>query len=133
MYLFTVWVAESLPEVKDATIKGIEDFIKKIESQIKKGRDNFFEDLEDYDSAVQRISAIGENIKKLPLELRNNYSEVNWKKIVRFRDIASHDYPSISKKIFSEIIEKDIPLLKKAIKQMRKVAYPQRANKEGLK
>ena len=29
MYLFTIWVAESLPEVKDATIKGVEDFIKK--------------------------------------------------------------------------------------------------------
>jgi death-on-curing family protein len=29
MYLFTLWVAESLPEVKDATIQGIGDFFRK--------------------------------------------------------------------------------------------------------
>lgn len=28
MYMFTLWVAQSLPEVKEATVRGIEDFIK---------------------------------------------------------------------------------------------------------
>ena len=96
------------------------EMIERLENQITKGKTKFMTSIDDYDMAVLRLQVIGECIKKLPTKIKIKYSNVNWKILVRFRDIVSHDYIAVNKRIFSKILKNEIPPLKKAVKQIKK-------------
>jgi len=70
------------------------------------------------DSIVTRLQAIGENIKSLlrkENQLEKKYPEIEWDKIVRFRDFISHHYEMLDYEIVFEICLKYLPKLKSVI------------------
>lgn len=58
---------------------------------------------------------IGEASKNAPLELKNEYQDIPWKKIAGARDKMTHDYADIELDIIWNIIVKDLPDLKRAV------------------
>jgi len=66
---------------------------------------------------------IGEYIKRIPADLKNEYPAIPWKEIARMRDRLVHKFYSVDLFIVWETIQKDVPKLKKQIEEiMKKVA-----------
>ena len=92
------------------------DSIEKIEKYTKKiSKGKFFDDLQIQDAVVRRIGIIGEAVKNLPAFFRNKYSSIPWKEMAGTRDVIIHDYSGVDVDLIWEIIDKNIPQLKKKI------------------
>jgi uncharacterized protein with HEPN domain len=71
------------------------------------------------DAIVTRLQAIGENIKNNSQKnnlLQKNYPEIEWNKIIRFRDFISHHYEMLDYEIVYEIGKINLPQLELVIK-----------------
>ena len=71
------------------------------------------------DAIVTRLQAIGENLKNTSRKhnlLEENYPEIEWNKIIRFRDFISHHYEMLDYEIVYEICEDYLPKLEFVIK-----------------
>lgn len=73
--------------------------------------DQFFHNNIIYDAVLYNLLIIGEAAKNLPENIRNQYAQVEWKKISGFRDIIAHAYFGIDNSILWEIIHSKIPNL----------------------
>ena len=91
-----------------------------IEKSIKnKDFKKFKSNRESIDANSMRLQIIGESISKLPKELKERYKEVSWEKYLQTRNIISHAYFAVSVEIIWKILKKEIPRLKKAIKEIK--------------
>lgn len=72
-----------------------------------------FENNSIYQNAVlMPITQIGELVKRLPFEFRQEYSEIPWKNIAGMRDIVVHNYETIDKLILWNVADKEIIKIK---------------------
>ncbi|MFU8766809.1 MAG: DUF86 domain-containing protein [Candidatus Methanoperedens sp.] len=74
---------------------------------------DFIESVQLQDSIIRRIEIIGEAVKNLPTEVKNNYPDVPWKKIAGMRDVLIHKYFGTDLELTWEVVQKDIPYLKR--------------------
>jgi uncharacterized protein with HEPN domain len=66
-------------------------------------------------ASLTLLANIGENVSKTTEELKNNYPNIEWKKIKDFRNRIVHDYVGIDMAIVYEIITNDLKTLKPEI------------------
>lgn len=66
---------------------------------------------------VRHLEIIGEAVRNLPLDFRNNYPHIPWKQISGIRDMLIHKYFLIDKEILWTAVDQDIPILKAAINE----------------
>lgn len=64
------------------------------------------------DGVIRNLEIIGEAVKKLPIDMRHKYTDVEWKKIAGLRDILIHDYFGVDLEIIWDVIENKVPKLK---------------------
>lgn len=64
------------------------------------------------DALLMRLLIIGESVKKLPMEVREKYSEIPWRKIAGLRDFIAHQYFAIDENLIKNVIINDLPKLK---------------------
>lgn len=102
----------------------IEDIIKAIFKIEKFTKDFNFEMFKEnelvIDAVIRNLTVIGEASKHIPKNVREEYSNLPWKRIVGLRNIATHGYFKIDLKIIWEIIKKNIPSTKETILKMKK-------------
>ena len=70
------------------------------------------------DAIVTRLQAIGENLKNTSRKsnlLQTIYPEMEWNKIIRFRDFISHLYEMLDYEIVFEICDDYLPKLEVVI------------------
>jgi uncharacterized protein with HEPN domain len=58
-----------------------------------------------FDAVIYNLQIIGEAVKQIPLETRDRYSQVEWRKIAGLRDIVAHTYFKIDEQIVWDIIQ----------------------------
>ena len=64
------------------------------------------------------IIRIGELVKNLTPEFRENQKQIAWRDIAGFRDIAAHKYDVIDMKSLHYTIKNELPELKKQIEKI---------------
>jgi uncharacterized protein with HEPN domain len=73
------------------------------------------------DSITMRLQVIGEAVRKIqkldPAFLRS-YSDIEWNKLARFRDLVSHHYANVDHEIVFDICKVHIPKLKNTLQRM---------------
>ena len=92
-----------------------------IEEYIKdKSKSEFLKLTQLQDSVIRRITIIGEAIKNIPDDFKETHPKIPWKQIIGMRDILIHQYFGIDLNLTWEVIEKDLPKLKKQIVSIKK-------------
>lgn len=72
-----------------------------------------FENNNIYQNAILTpVTQIGELVKKIPMEFRNKYNEIEWKNIAGMRDIVVHNYETIDKLILWHVVVDEVDRLK---------------------
>jgi uncharacterized protein with HEPN domain len=67
---------------------------------------------------VRALEIVGEATKRLPMEFRNQYPDVPWKKMAGMRDWIIHGYDNVNLEVVWQAVRKDIPQLKPQIQQI---------------
>lgn len=96
-------------------LEHILDCINKIDAYTNVGKIAFVQTDLIQDGVIRNLEIIGEAAKRLSLEFRREYPAIPWKQITGFRDVLIHDYMGVDLDIVWEVIEKDLPTLKKLI------------------
>ncbi|MDJ0845597.1 HepT-like ribonuclease domain-containing protein [Crocosphaera sp.] len=74
--------------------------------------EDFIADQKTYDAVIMNLLIIGEAVKNIPAEIKEEYKDIEWHKIAGLRDILAHAYFSLDDEIIWDIIINKIhPLL----------------------
>lgn len=65
------------------------------------------------DAVVRNLEIIGEAVKNIPVNIKEKYPDIEWKKIAGLRDILAHEYFGVDLEVLWDIIEYKMPILKK--------------------
>ncbi len=77
--------------------------------------DAFSDDQKSVDAVVRNLEIIGEVANRLPDEFKEKYSEIEWYKVVGLRHRIVHEYFGIDLEIIWQILQKDLPELRRKI------------------
>lgn len=70
------------------------------------------------DAVVRNLEIIGEAARYIPKSLREKYSEVPWRRVVGFRNVAIHDYFVVDVEIVWTIATEQLSVLESAVRKM---------------
>lgn len=96
------------------SINAIEDFSKNL------SKEELASNRLKQSAIVREIEIIGEAVKNMSENIKNKHKEIEWKEIAGTRDKMIHHYFGIDLDIVWNIIKKDIPMLEKKIKKIKK-------------
>ena len=85
--------------------------------------EDFLADERTFDAVMRNLQIIGEATKNVPLEIRNRYPEVEWRKIAGLRDVLAHAYFSLENEILWDIIQNKIPPLLEQVQHILDVEF----------
>ena len=72
------------------------------------------------DAVTRNIEIIGEAVKNIPDSFKKRYPSVPWRDIAGFRDVLTHAYFGVDLDKVWNVLEKDLPDLKKKILKIKK-------------
>ena len=99
----------------------LDDILERIyltQEFVKLGKDAFFNSRIHQEAVVRNFNIIGEATRHLSAQLRNQHSEVEWKRIVSH--FVTTDYQAVKLEYVWNIIQNDLPLLKTQIEAILK-------------
>lgn len=97
----------------------ISESIAQIEAYTSKITDKeFFKNKMLQDAVMRRLEIIGEAVKNVPQNFREQYPNIQWKNIAGMRDILIHEYSGVNVKRVWKAVKNDIPDPKKCVIQI---------------
>ena len=79
---------------------------------------DFRHDDRTFHATLRLLEIIGEAVKHISQETREQHPDVKWRKIAGFRDVVAHEYFGISDEIVWDVIENEIPILTAQIERI---------------
>jgi len=86
-------------------LEDIIESVQKVQNYASRGRSNFFKDEILQDAIIRRLEIIGEASNQLPEEIIELNSEIPWRQIIGFRNIAIHEYFRVDLHLVWSLIE----------------------------
>jgi len=96
----------------------IKECIEKIESYVSGGKNAFLNTPLIQDGVLHNLQTLAESTKNLPDHIKASHPEMDWRRIIGFRNVLVHDYLGVDIERVWMIIEKDLPSLKRVIEEM---------------
>ncbi len=104
-------IIDYLNDILDS-ILNIKSFLKDIDYLA------FHEDIKTQYAVIRALEIIGEASKKIPKEVRENYSWIPWRFMTGMRDKLIHDYFGVDKQVVWNTATEDILKLEEDIKNL---------------
>lgn len=96
-------------------IHHILECIQKIENYTRDGKNTFLASDVLQDAVIRNLEIIGEATKRIDMDFRQQYPHIPWRQMAGLRDVLIHDYLGVDIKIVWNVVEKDLPKLKKQL------------------
>jgi uncharacterized protein with HEPN domain len=97
----------------------ISECIERIETYVSGiGKEAFMASSLIQDAVIRNLQTMAESTQRLSDHLKQKQHKIDWYKIAGFRNILVHDYLGVDVEKVWNIIENEIPTLKKAIREM---------------
>lgn len=95
-----------MPRAVDVYLADILDAVAQIRSYVE-GMDDtaFSRDRKTLDAVLRNLEVIGEAARHVPARLRAETPEIDWKRVVAFRNVLAHEYFGVSVPIVWDIVQ----------------------------
>jgi uncharacterized protein with HEPN domain len=104
----------------DLYVKDILESIEKIENYIGGLEyEEFSKNTMVIDAVIRNLEIIGEASKYVPDDVRDNYPEIPWKRMIGLRNIVIHEYFGVDIEIVWRIITINLQEVKPFIEKMK--------------
>lgn len=105
----------------DVYLQDIFESIVQIEEYLDGiNEEEFYQNSEKQDAVLRRLEIIGEAVKRIPNNIRDDYEDVPWRKVAGMRDIIIHEYFGVTLSMIWVVTQRDLPDLKSRIKKIIK-------------
>ena len=71
-------------------------------------------------AVLHNLQTMAQSVKRLPDALKLSHTEVDWRSLVGFRNVLVHDYLGVNVSRVWEIVQSDLPPVKRALEEMRR-------------
>ena len=71
-----------------------------------------------YDGIIRHLTIIGEAAKSVPQDVQQRWAQVPWKRIVRFRDLATHHYFGLDDAVVWDILHNHLEALESDLRAL---------------
>lgn len=96
-------------------LRHILDAIGKIESYTGVGKEEFMAATHWQDATIRNLEIIGEAVKRLSDDFKSRNTNIPWRNIAGLRDVLIHDYMGIDLVTIWNVVQFNLPALKKVI------------------
>lgn len=90
-------------------LEDILERINRIEFYTEEGKKTFNQSFLIQDGVIRCFEVMGEAVKHLSPDLRQQYTDIPWRQIAGFRDVLIHDYMGVDFDEIWDVIIVDIP------------------------
>lgn len=90
----------------------------RIESYTRGGREAFMASPMVQDAVIRNFEIIGEAVKRVSERVKEKRSDVPWRAIAGLRDILIHQYMGVDLEAVWDVVEQDLPVLKRAVAEI---------------
>ena len=94
------------------------EMIRRIEENSLDGKTGFMNSHTLQDAVLRNLQTMTETSQRLSSELKATRPDVEWAKLVAFRNVLVHDYLGVDLEVVWGIVTNDVPKLKAAITEM---------------
>lgn len=81
-------------------------------------REEFIENVDLQDAIIRRLEIVGEAVRNLPKEFRQEYSDIDWQNPAGMRNTLIHGYFEVDLDVVWDTILNDLPPFKEQIKKL---------------
>jgi uncharacterized protein with HEPN domain len=81
--------------------------------------DEFLRDERTFDAVLRNLEVIGEAVKHLPEDFRQQHADIEWRAIAGMRDILSHAYFALDLEVLWNVVQVEVPALLSAIRSIQ--------------
>lgn len=99
-------------------LRHILECIRRIQEDVEGGREPFFASHTIQDAVLRNLHTMSESTQRLSEGLKARHPEIEWRRIAAFRNVLIHDYLGIDLEQVWEIIQSDVPELRRAVAAM---------------
>jgi len=92
--------------------------IERIEKYTTENKPRFFSDELIQTWVLHHLQILGEAIARVSSQLTGQHPEIPWRHIIGMRNILVHDYFGIDVEVLWNVVENDLPKLKKNIEAL---------------